>query len=118
MLQRGVLQTATARFIEKAACRSVTALSALVASPVFAVSAVPVVVSAGAAAVAVRACAPSAELAVVVYAEFPVACGHQRRAVVVFAVPAGVSGRCAAAPEFAAGGADRAVAAVSVPAWD
>jgi len=40
-------------FIEKVACRSVTALSALAASPAFAVSAVPVVDSAGASVVAV-----------------------------------------------------------------
>jgi len=96
----------------------VTALSALAASPAFAVSAVPVVVSAGASVVALRASAPIAELAAVVCAEFPVASGYQRRAVVVFAAPAAVSGRRAAAPEFAAGGADRAVAGASVPARD
>ncbi len=95
-----------------------TALSALAASPAFAVSAVPVVVSAGASVVALRASAPIAELAAVVCAEFPVASGYQRRAVVVFAAPAAVSGRRAAAPEFAAGGANRAVAGASVPARD
>ncbi len=57
------------------------------ASRAFAVSAVPVVVSAGAFVVAARASVATVEVAAVVSAEFPVAGGHRRRAVVVSAAP-------------------------------
>src|SRR5256885_13205927 len=90
------------------------ALRAMVASPAFAVSAVLAVASRGASVAAVRASVPTAEVAAVVCAGCPVACGHWRRAAAVVAA-ADVSARCAAAPRFAAGGADRALAGASRP---
>lgn len=68
------------------------------ASPVFAVSAVPVADSAAAFVVAARASGLTAEVAAVVCAESPVVFGHRRCAVVVFAGLADVSARCAASP--------------------
>ena len=91
---------------------------ALLASPAFAVSGVPVVVSAGAFVVAVGASVPAAGVVAAVCAESPAASGHQRRAVVVFAVLADVSARCAASPGIAAGAADQAVAGASAPTQD
>ena len=86
--------------------------------PAFAVSAVPVVASAGAVVVAARVCDPTAELAVVVCAERPAASGRRQGAVVAFVVLAGVSARHAVFPGFAAGGGGRTVAGASVPSRD
>ncbi len=89
----------------------------MVVSPAFAVSAVPAAASPGVSVVAVRASDPTAEFAAVVCAAPPVACGHQRRAVVVSAA-ADALVRRVVFPGLAAGGADRAVAGASVPARD
>ena len=90
----------------------------MAASPAFAVSAVPVVVSAGASVAAPHAFVATVEVAAVVCAAFPVASGHQRRAVVISAAPADVSARRAAAPGLAAAGADQVAPGVSDPARD
>jgi len=98
--------------------RFITALKPIMASRAFAVSAVPVVVSAGAFVVAARVYGPIAEVAAAVCAESLVACDHRRRAVAVFVVPADVSAQCAASPGLVAGGADRALSGAFVQALD
>ena len=90
----------------------------MAASPAFAVSAVPVVASAGASVAAVRAFAPTDEFAVAVCAECPVASGHRLRVAVVSAAPADASGRRAGAPGPAAAGADQVAAGAFAPARD
>ena len=102
---------------EQAACRR-AALRAQAAAPVFAGVVAPVVVSAGAFVAAVRASVVTVEVAAVVCVEFPVGCGHRRRAVVVFAAPADVSARRAAAPGLAAVGAGQSAAGVSARVRD
>ena len=91
---------------------------AMAASPAFAVSAVPVVASAGASVAAVRAFAPTAEFAVAVCAEWSVASGHRLSVAVVSAAPADVSARRAAALGLVAAGADQSVAGVFARARD
>ena len=90
----------------------------MAASPAFAVPAVPVVVSAGVSVAAARASVATVEVAAVVCAESPVARGHRRRAVVVFAASADAFARRAAVPGLAAVGADQAVAGVSARSRD
>ena len=84
----------------------------------FAASAVLAVAFARASVAAVRACGLTAAVAAAVCAACPAAFGRRGRAAAVFAAPADVSARCAAAPRFAAGGADRALAGASRPARD
>src|SRR5437879_11861227 len=97
------------------ACRSRMAWRTILA---FAASAVLAVASVRASVVAVRACGPTSAVAAAVCAELPAAGGRTRRAARVFAAPADVSARCAAAPRFAAGGADRVLAGAFRPARD
>ena len=89
----------------------------MAASPA-AVSAVPVAVSVGAFVAAVRVSGPTVEAAAAVFAECPVACGHQRLVAVISAAPADVFARHAGAPDLAAGGDDPSAAGAFARARD
>ena len=88
------------------------------ASPAFAVSAVAVVVSPEASVVAARAFGSTSGVPAVACVERLVASGHQRVAVVIFAVLVDASARRVVFPALVAAGADRALADASVEVAD